>query len=115
MYNSDTELLFPIRIISSLGTLRGEQWRGLVERVASARECTPDQLAFVLMMVRMNGCVACNADSFRAMRGCTQCARQNVRRFRGSDNELIEQFRLAGNEVDSFLHKQSPPAKTSED
>jgi len=114
MYNSDTELLFPIRVIPSLNTLRGDQWRMLVEKVVSSGDSTPDQLAFVLMMVRMSGCVACNADSFRAMRGCTQCARQNIRRFRGSDQELVEQFQNAGREVENFLQKQSPAGKTAD-
>jgi hypothetical protein len=53
MYNSDTELLFPIRVISTLGALRGEPWRELVARFPNPHAESSDQLAFVLMMVRL--------------------------------------------------------------
>jgi hypothetical protein len=105
MYNSDTELLFPSRVIPTLRNLRGDEWRNLVDRVNSLSPEDPDQLAFVLMMIRLGGCVSCNADSFRAMRGCTQCARQTIRRYRGTDRDLIEQFNEARKEVDKFLQK----------
>jgi hypothetical protein len=57
------------------------------------------------MMVKMCGCVGCNADSFRAMRGCTQCARQSVRRNRGGDHELVEQHKGLLREVEAALQK----------
>jgi radical SAM superfamily enzyme len=57
-------------------------------------------------MVRLGGCVSCNADSFRAMRGCTQCARQTVRRFRGTDQDLVEQFNEAKADVEKHLQKR---------
>ncbi len=106
MYNSDTELLFPMRVIPSLGSLRGEVWRQLVKQVADQKVGTTGQLAFVLMMVRLGGCVTCSADSFRAMRGCTQCAWQTVRRYRGSDEELLGQFEQARIEVEQYLSKK---------
>jgi hypothetical protein len=106
MYNSDTELLFPSRVISSLRNLRGEEWKQLVDRVQGSPTDSLDHLAFVLLMVRLGGCVSCNADSFRAMRGCTQCARQTIRRYRGSDQELIAQFNQARTEVDEYNQKK---------
>ncbi len=105
MYNSDTEVLFPSRIIPQLQSLHGEDWRRLVDHIRSAESTSAERYAFVLMMVRMCGCVGCNADSFRAMRGCTQCARQTVRRMRGSDREVAEQFRQVQKEVEAYLHK----------
>ena len=105
MYNSDTEVLFPSRVIPQLRSLHGEEWRRLVEHVRSAEASPAERYAFVLMVVRMCGCVGCNADSFRAMRGCTQCARQTVRRFRGGDREIVEQYRQVRKEVDSYLQK----------
>jgi hypothetical protein len=105
MYNSDTEVLFPSRIIPQLQPLHGEEWGRLVDHICSAESLPAERYAFVLMMVRMCGCVGCNADSFRAMRGCTQCARQTVRRMRGSDRELAEQFRLVQKEVETYIHK----------
>jgi hypothetical protein len=105
MYNSDTELLFPLRVAASLSTMRDKEWQDLVERISSPQADLSDQMGFVLMMVRMDGCVGCNADSFRAMKGCTLCARQNIRRFRGSDESLVELFQQSKMEVDQFLGK----------
>ncbi len=106
MYNSDTELLFPSRVIASLRGLRGDGWRDLVDSVDSKNPESVDHLAFVLMMIRLGGCVSCNADSFRAMRGCTQCARQTIRRYRGTDQDLIEQFNDAKQDVEKYLQKR---------
>ncbi len=106
MYNSDTELLFPLRVIPSLGTLRGEAWQQLVKQVTDQDGDSLDQMAYVLMMVRLGGCVTCSADSFRAMRGCTQCAWQTIRRFRGSDEELLAQFEQSKIEVEQYLLKK---------
>ena len=99
MYNSDTELLFPSRVIPELRDLRNKPWRELVARVADNEPDDDDRLAFILMMVEVDGCMSCNADSFRAMRGCTQCALQNVRRYRGPDSELVKLFNQSRKEL----------------
>lgn len=105
MFNQDTEVLFPMRVIPALRDLHGEEWGQLIDRLQIADSTPAERYAFVLMMVKMCGCVGCNADSFRAMRGCTQCAQQTVRRNRGSDRELLEQFRQVQREVEAYLHK----------
>jgi len=105
MYNPDTELLLPLRVLPQLKTLRNQEWADLVERIQSGDCAKAEKYAFVLMMVRMGGCVSCNSDSFRAMRGCTTCAKQTVKRFRGSDADLIEQFRQVQKEVEQHLKK----------
>lgn len=105
MYNSDTELMFPMRVAPSLKNVRGELWAQLVDEVSGENADLRDQSAFVLLMVKLGGCVACNSDSFRAMRGCTQCARQTIRRFRGSDQELVGQFRQYRTDVENHLKK----------
>jgi hypothetical protein len=92
MKNNDNDLLFASRIIPKLLSIRGVVWQNLVDRVSEQDPTSVEHLAFVLMMVRLDGCTSCNADSFRAMRGCTQCAIQTVNRFRGSDEELVEIF-----------------------
>lgn len=105
MYNQDTEVLFPSRVISALSGMHGEGWNRLVDRVRSD-DCTPpERYAFVLMMVRLCGCSGCNADSFRAMRGCTQCAKQTVRRNRGGDGDLLEQYQQVRRDVDAYILK----------
>ena len=106
MYNSDTELLFPARVIPSLGNLRTDVWRAFIEKVGGVDASLLDHQAFVLMMVRLGGCVGCNADSFRAMRGCTACARQTIKRFKGGDQELIELFNQSSREMEVYLQKR---------
>lgn len=105
MYNSDTDLLFPPRVIPTLRNLRGESWRNLIDHVLNLEPTDLDRLAFILLMIRLGGCTSCQADSFRALRGCTQCAYQTVRRFRGSDEELLEMFADASREIERYLGK----------
>ena len=107
MYNSDTELLFPLRVVPALSDLRGSECQMLLQRIASPDASLADQIGFVLMMVRIDGCVGCNADSFRAMKGCTLCARQNLKRYRGSDKEFVELFEQTRKEVELYLEKKS--------
>lgn len=111
MYNTDTELLFPSRIIKELRDHRGKVWQDLVDSVDGKEETELDRLAFVLMMARLDGCITCNADSFRAMRGCTQCALQNIRRFRGGDKELVKLFKQARKDLEPIYHHNSDGKK----
>jgi hypothetical protein len=106
MYNSDTELLFPLRVIASLGAVRSGPWQDLVEKVTRPDASLLEQTALVLMMVRLGGCVGCNADSFRAMKGCTACARQTIRRFRGGDPELLDLYQQAYREMEQYFQKR---------
>lgn len=103
MYQSDAEVLFPARVIPLLRNLRGPEWRYLVDRVLAAGESHPDTLAFVLMMIRLDGCMTCHSDSYRAMRGCSMCARQAISRFKGSDRDLIALWERARAEIDLWL------------
>ena len=111
MYNTDTELLFPSRIISELRDLRGKLWQNLIEDIEKQEETSLDRLAFVLMMARLDGCTTCNADSFRAMRGCTQCASQNIRRFRGNDRELVKMYKEARKDLENLNHQKKDERK----
>jgi hypothetical protein len=88
-------LLFPPHLIPDLKDLRGEEWRKLVEYVASLSETHPDTLAFCLMMIRLNACMGCVSGSYRFMRGCELCAQQTIARFQGTDEELIALFKKA--------------------
>lgn len=103
MYQNDTEMLFPSRVIPSLKHLRGSNWKNLVESVADQSEGGTETLAFSLMMIRLAGCMTCHADSYRAMRGCTACAQQTVCRFRETDEGLIKLFKRAQKDVESYL------------
>ena len=95
--------LFPSRVMKSLKGLRGNDWDAIIENAESLPEKAPDHLAFVLMMVKLNGCMTCNSDSFRAMRGCTQCSALNVRRYRGTDRQLSQLYEKARKEITRTL------------
>jgi hypothetical protein len=75
-----------MRIIPVLGDLRGSDWQKLV--------------------VKLAGCSGCNADSFRAMRGCVQCSRQIIKRYKGTDTELLKNYRECQKEVEAYLLKR---------
>jgi hypothetical protein len=100
---ADNELLFPPYVIPTLRNLRGDQWRDLVDRVAALPQDHPDSLAFSLMMMRLDGCLTCETDSFRAMRGCTACAQQVLRRHKGSEAELLKRYQKALQDVKAYL------------
>jgi hypothetical protein len=102
VFNAETELLFPPRVTPELKGLRQAAWDKFIERVIKADESAPETLAFVLMMARLNNCISCNADSFRAMHGCAQCSKQTISRFHGSDKELITLHKNALDEVEKF-------------
>jgi hypothetical protein len=103
VYQSDTEILFPMRVAPYLRDLRGKSWNTLVEGVTLEPEASLDQLAFSLLLVRLSGCLTCHTDSYRAMRGCTICATQVIKRFKGEDKDLILLFDNARKDVRRFL------------
>ena len=107
MYNSETEVLFPLRFAEELVDLRDDEWKKLVKFIISDQASRTDRVAFILFMVRLNGCVGCNADSYRAMRGCITCARLAIKRYKSGDDDLIHVFEQAKNEIVSFYAKKN--------
>ena len=107
--NPRTELLFPPRLIPDLKDLRGEEWRELVEYVAPLPETHPDTLAFCLMMIRLNACLSCVSGSYRFMRGCELCAQQTIARYQGTDEELIELFQQAKEDLERYAEGRDRP------
>jgi hypothetical protein len=99
------EILFPSSLIPRLEDLRESKWQRLVKRVAELPEVHPDRLAFILMMIRLNGCLKCYNGSFRFMRGCGLCARQTVMQFKESDDRLLRRYRRARRDVKKHLEK----------
>lgn len=99
MYQTDAEILFPARVISMLRNLRGQDWQQLVDHVMCQVPGSLEEQAFTLMMVRLDGCLTCHADSYRAMRGCTLCAQQTIARFKGTDRELITAYEQASADI----------------
>jgi|FLYN01.1.fsa_nt_gi hypothetical protein len=104
MYTNN-ELLFPYPVIPSLRKLRGPEWRALVEHIVKLPENHEETLAFMLMMIRLNGCMACETDSYRAMRGCSACALQTLRRYKGEDAELVDMYQKALADIRDFAER----------
>ncbi|MCX6054508.1 MAG: hypothetical protein NTZ74_06265 [Chloroflexi bacterium] len=106
MFNSDTEILFPIKAIPYLLDIRGDEWQSLVSKITSSEDNLCAKIAFTALVVKLAGCVGCNADSFRAMRGCVQCSRLIIKRFKGSDSDLLNNYQECLNEVNTYLLKR---------
>lgn len=92
---TDNEILFPHYAISALKHVRGEKWAVLIDDLVKKNESSLEVIAFMSMMINLNGCLPCETDSYRAMRGCTACAQQTLRRFKGNDEELIAKYHHA--------------------
>ena len=102
MYTSN-EILFPDYVIPLLRDLRGEEWRALIDRILELPPSDPEVIAFGLMMVRLNGCMECETDSYRAMRGCAMCVTQTLHRYHGSDHELLRSYEKALADVQRYM------------
>ena len=107
MYNPETDLLFPARSVSALRELRGAVWQELVAQVLEAGPDSLEQMAFVLMMARMNNCATCNADSYRAMTGCSTCSKQSLKHSHETDEALAIIYQAARLEVGQYLQKRA--------
>ena len=89
---TDNEILFPHYSIPALRNTRGSLWMQLIDRLSDKHETSIEVIALMSVMIELNGCLACETDSYRAMRGCTACAQQTLRRYKGSDEELISSY-----------------------
>lgn len=94
MYTQN-EILFPYTAIEALREARGEAWQLLVDQILAVPQTHETTLAFMLMMIELNGCLECETDSYRAMRGCNLCALQTLRRYKGTDASLVEKYEYA--------------------
>lgn len=103
VYNSDTDLMFPLRVIAHLHNLRGDVWKTIIDEVLADDAPLSNLAAFTLIMVKLGGCQTCSVDSYRGMRGCTLCARQTVRRYRGTDQDLLRLYNQSKIEVNRYL------------
>ena len=106
MFNTDTEMLFPMRVIPSLGDMRGPEWQKLIEHLSDEMTDDSEKIAMTALVVKLAGCAGCNTDSFRAMKGCSQCARLIIKRFKGNDADLIRNYQDSQKEVTNYLSKR---------
>lgn len=103
-------LLFPRESIRALKNVRGPRFAQLVDHVSQLPECHEETLAFMLMMIQLNGCVSCATDSYRAMNGCSLCAYRVLKRFKGSDDDLFDRYQGALREIRLFKSDAKPAA-----
>ena len=99
----DSEILFPPRCIPHLRNLRGPKWAKLVDHVTSLPHHHEDVLGFAFLISKLSSCLTCDLDSYRASLGCCTCAGRTVNGFKGSDEELIQQFERDREEVRAYL------------
>lgn len=109
MLNPDTELIFPIRILPLLKDLRGEIWKQTITEILETDDLV-SQVGITLLMIKIAGCITCNADSYRAIRGCTSCSQQAIRRHKGPDKELYQFHKKSCEKVKLFLEKREKEA-----
>jgi len=103
MQNESIDLLFPSRAIEPLRNLRGVRWENLINNLIKLDPRSIDRIAFVLFMVRIGGCTTCQSDSFRAMRGCILCSNTTIKRYKGNDQNLIDLYNEAKNDVNKYI------------
>ncbi len=111
MYTQN-ELMFPSHAIPKLHSARSEQWDALIERLSTLPEAHEDVLAFMLMMIRLNGCLPCETDSYRAMRGCVMCTLQTLRRFKEPDETLLRLYEEARRDMRRHLLLMQPVSQS---
>ncbi len=100
----DSEILFPARCIPELRNMRpGAAWQQLIDGLCQLPEIHEDVLAFSLMMIKLNNCLTCDLDSYRASLGCCQCARRTIQGFKGSDAALLDRLEEARLELRAAL------------
>lgn len=109
MYTKN-ELMFPHYAIQHVRDARGDEWRTLVDHLVTLPETHEEVLAFMLLMIRLNGCLPCETDSYRAMRGCIMCTRQTLRRFKEPDSELLRMYAEALDDVRAYQTEKRIPA-----
>ncbi len=105
MYTNN-EIMFPSSVIPLMRDMRGDEWRQLIDHIVPLGEEHPEKLALILMMIRFNGCLDCETDSYRAMRGCAMCTAQTLRRYKGRDEELLEMYHEALVDMEEWLREE---------
>lgn len=104
------EILFPSPLIPRLRDLKGPRWAELVDRVAALPETHNDNLAFCLLMIRLDGCLKCYSGSYKFMRGCEACAIQSVMQFKGGEEDMLKMYAQAQKDIVNYLAGKGAPA-----
>ncbi len=98
-----TEILFAPWAVRALKEARGAKWKRLVEQVDALPETDPDALAFQLVMIRLNGCLTCDARKYLERGGCARCAVTNLGFSKETEESLLARYRAARKEISEAL------------
>ena len=86
--------------VPALKDLRGPRWHALVSRIAGLPSTHPDSLALALTMVRINGCVNCDARRYRERGGCGNCSQFMLKTMNREDEaSLLARYHAAHKEI----------------
>lgn len=105
----DSEILFPPRCIKQLRGLRGPDWQRLVDRVITLPHNHEEVLAFGLLLINEGSCLTCDLDSYRASLGCCTCAQRTINGFKGNDEQLLDAYHKALEEVTGYVGEEGLP------
>jgi hypothetical protein len=97
------EILFAHWAVRSLKDARGPKWKKLVQEIAALPEDHPDALAFQLMMIRLNGCVTCDARKYSERGGCARSSLTTLAFSKESEENLLARYRAARKEIAQTL------------
>jgi hypothetical protein len=100
---SRCEILFPHSRVSGLKKLKGEEWRELIEYIATLPETHEDALAFSHMMIKLCDCLNCDLGSYKAALGCAACSQRTINALRDTDQQLVRRFNKSRAEVTDYL------------
>jgi hypothetical protein len=81
----------------------------LVNRILSLPHNDEEVLAFGLLLIKEGSCLTCDLDSYRASLGCCTCAQRTINGFKGNDDELLEEYHAALDEVQSYISEEGLP------
>ena len=109
-----TEFLFAHWAVPALKDLRGPRWNALVTRIAGLPSTHPDSLALALTMVRVNGCVTCDARRYRERGGCGNCSQFMLKTMNREDEaSLLARYRAALKEITQSTLVEALPEKAA--
>ncbi len=113
-FKHQTEFLFAHWAVPALGDLRGARWRDLIARISHLPSTHPDSLAFALTIVRINGCVNCDAKRYRDRAGCANCSRFVLTTLnKETEASLIARYRAAQKEVIHSMDRLAPEKRAA--
>lgn len=111
MMYSHCEILFPHSKVNGLKNFKGEDWKDLVERIATLPETHPDALSFSHMMIKVCDCLNCDLSSYKAALGCAACSQRTINALRDTDKQMLRRFRQSQEAIYDYLEEVVPLEK----